>query len=155
MPNQNPKKPLGKLDAFECVKFMREEIRFQHTLLSNRISSLLASEAFLFTAFAISRGSQTSGQLVWFWHWLLPVSGAALAFLALPSVWGAIDRTSEQRELLQQYDLSGILPATDKWDRMRHSLSLAFSLICPIFIGVLWIIVWYHTIGDHGGTSPS
>ena len=78
--------------TLEYVKFIREEIRFQHGLLGVRISWLLATEAFFFTAFAISRGSAQYWQLHWFWHWVVPLAAWFVALFTLPPVYATLFR---------------------------------------------------------------
>ena len=129
--------------SLEFVKFIREEIRFQHGLLGIRVSWLLAAEAFFFTAFAISRGSAKSDELYFFWKFVVPIAAGVVAFLALPAIWAAIDRIGEQRKLLDAYDLAKILPLGDKWDKFVHWLSLIFALLVPILFILAWVTVGY------------
>ncbi len=141
--NNDNKEPLGDITNFEKIKFIREEIRFQHNLLGARATLLVTSESFLFTAFAVaSRGSQNSQSLDWFLHWLLPCVGLSISLLSIPSILGAINRITGQRELLARYSLEEILCFGDCWDRIVHKSSLGFSGFLPIVFLVAWVVVF-------------
>jgi hypothetical protein len=136
-----PKRIVTHAHSLEFVKFIREEIRFQHGLLGVRISWLLAAEAFFFTAFAISRGSQLCNELIFFWKYTVPIAAGSIAFLALPAIWAAIDRIGEQRRLLHNYELADILPLGNRWDAIMHFVSLAFAILVPVLFIVAWVFV--------------
>jgi hypothetical protein len=137
------KKEVKHDHTLEFVKFIREEIRFQHGLLGIRISWLLAAEAFFFTAFAISRGSVKCNELYFFWKLVVPISAGTMAALALPAIWAAMDRIGEQRNLLLEYEMDKILPLGGKWDKFMHGLSLLFAFLVPILFIIAWVVVGF------------
>lgn len=51
-------KSLDGMTGFDAVKFIREEIRFQHGLIGTRVTWLITLESLLLVAFTTSRNFQ-------------------------------------------------------------------------------------------------
>jgi hypothetical protein len=76
------------LDPLKQVSLLREEIRFEHTLIANRLAALLTVQPFLLAAFAIAAASKAQFQqhLNWFSYGIVPAVGFVVAALALVAV---------------------------------------------------------------------
>jgi hypothetical protein len=146
MDERAPRIDVTQEHSLDLVRFIREEIHFQHSLLATRISWLLGSEAFLFTAFALSRGSASQAELHWLWHWVIPTVAGLVAALTIAPVYGAVRRIRRQRELLGFFDLSKALPMDDHWDRFGHRAGVSLAIFAPSILLVAWGVVFVLTI---------
>src|SRR4051794_41115690 len=59
----------------EGYSYLRQELRFEHTLLGSRMTYYMTSQSFLFTAAAIGRATHWHG-VYWFSGVMLPIVGA-------------------------------------------------------------------------------
>ncbi len=118
---------------FEEYKFVREEIRFQHTLLGYRLGLFLNSQVFLCTAYSISIANDIdclSG--------MLSFVGLILAFLMHFGVKTAKDRLKQWREKEKEYkELSVFIPASKE----IHNKSLWFPTYAPWIFLFFWLIL--------------
>jgi hypothetical protein len=143
-PHQPPVENPGNLAR---IQFIREEIRFEHIVLGNRISAYLASQAFLITAFAISGQAIHRSQLDYmlFAYLILPMVGALISRWIYLSVAESVARIDKQRELI--YCQSS--PLRSLIDQLRpevgnkeHRRSLVYAVRVPILFGCLWMAIF-------------
>lgn len=131
------------------IQFIREEIRFEHTVLGNRISAYLASQAFLVTAFAISGQAIHRSQLDYmlFAYLVLPLVGALISRWIYLSVAESVARIDKQRALIYCQS-SPLRPLIDQLrpevGNKEHRRSLVYAVRVPVLFGCLWmaILAW-------------
>src|SRR5215831_18679104 len=70
------------------IGLLREEIRFEHQLIANRLSALLMVQPFLLAAFAVAAAGEAQHRqhFLWFSYGIVPVVGLVVALLALLAV---------------------------------------------------------------------
>jgi hypothetical protein len=140
------KPPQHEPSLFERMKFVRDEIRFEHTVLGNRISAYLASQAFLMTAFAISARAEprTSIDMVIFSFMGIPTLALLISFYIKRAVNETINRLKIQRNLIYGND-SPLRHITNELrpesDFKPHNRSLRYAENIPIFFFVAWLLV--------------
>lgn len=128
----------------EQMAHIREEIRFELSLLHDRVSALLAAEAFLTIAFTAAMGTSARwGEVV---APVLSVLGLALAVLAWPGVRGTVriilGWTARRTELLRRDPtLSSTVWALSSADRAARAdqwRSMLFFRAVPGLFGLVW-----------------
>jgi hypothetical protein len=82
---------------YDESKFIREETRFLHQLLSARVNTYFTSQAFLVTALAIFYTDVAYNPS--FMRTLLPITGVFISLLILAAIVAAAHRIDDQREL--------------------------------------------------------
>jgi hypothetical protein len=119
-------------------KFLREELRFEHTLLGSRMTYYLTSQSFLFTAAAIARATNWNG-FHWFSGALLPLVGVASSAVILNSIHAAYARMDEWRAKEREFE--GGHPLVVIYPEAKHRQSLLFTTLMPwLFLGV-WVVL--------------
>jgi hypothetical protein len=75
-------------DSLKYIRLLREEIRFEHQLIANRLSALLTVQPFLLSSFAIAATGEARHHLhfIWFSYGIVPLVGLLLALLTLLAV---------------------------------------------------------------------
>ena len=136
----------------EQLAFIRDEIRFEIGLLHDRVSALLAAEAFLTIAYtaAMSNGTPWGSTFSRIVSPILSLLGLFLALLALPGVGATVkiilEWTSQERRLFDENSsLSGTVPGglvaphgNQKDLEVVQRRSMLFFRAVP----VLFIAVW-------------
>ncbi|HEY0074401.1 MAG TPA: hypothetical protein VGB77_09885 [Abditibacteriaceae bacterium] len=126
-------------ENFEQVKFIREEVRFQHDLLNNRVSWYVASQSFLVTAFAISASSvKPFSEICILPYFAIPSLGILLSSFIIPAINAAIQRIGLQNGLLSCFNLKNYLPPRDD---TQHIQSLRFASAVPVIFMMFWVLV--------------
>lgn len=133
---QFPEEP--PLSRFDTFKFLREEIRFQHTLINYRISWYVSSQAFLLSACAISMGSAERNQLQWFSRLALPVLGMVLSIVISPGVFYAWQRITQHRKTLEEYVNKSIFPTLEPIPSLA---AVIYAFAAPLMFFILWLTV--------------
>ncbi len=82
---------------FDEFKFIREETRFLHNLLSARVNAYFTSQAFLVTALAIFYTDVAYRPS--FMRTVIPVTGVLISLFILAAIIAAAHRINAQREL--------------------------------------------------------
>jgi hypothetical protein len=122
---------------------IREEIRAEHALISNRLTWYVTSQSFLVSAFAISRGSGFQWYS-WFSTLLLPAIGFCATALIFPSIAGAV-RTiriwhARQKEFLARH--SEFCAAFDlRRPTWIERNGLLFPRLIPLLFGTFWLVI--------------
>jgi hypothetical protein len=119
------------------IRFIREEVKFQHTLIGTRISWFVSAQAFLVTPFAIC----ISNQIPHTWPLAfvgIPFLGIALSSLIIPGIQQAIRRIEEQHALMKAYPTEHIIGPPNPIGQKR---SLQFANWVPWIFLTFWIVV--------------
>jgi hypothetical protein len=147
------------------IMFIRDEIRFEHSVLGNRVSAYVTSQAFLFTAFATStlvEGDAVFAQYfasVCFPYIMLPIFGIDISVVIWIAVIETCRRIESQRSLLY-YDNSPLKASIEALrpngrGTFGHNRSLMYSKVLPWACASLWMliylvgIVWHFIAGYH------
>lgn len=122
----------------EGYKYLREELRFEHTLLGGRMTYYITSQSFLFTAAAIARATNWNG-FHWFSGALIPLVGIASSAVILYSIHAAYGRMDEWRA--KEKEFAGSHPLVVIFPEEKHKKSLLFTSLMPwLFLGV-WVVL--------------
>lgn len=138
----------GQCEPIEPVKhigLLREEIRFEHQLIANRLSALVTVQPFLLAAFAIAatREAPHRQHVVWFSYGIVPVVGLVVALLALLAVLEGESRLRLLRRRLYEDPLLGPL-ASDvcpRLDSRAQTRSLFYAVAFPGVFALAWIYI--------------
>lgn len=137
---------------FDQMKFVRDEIRFEHTVLGNRISAYLASQAFLITAFAISSRFEHRAyvDVLFFSFFGIPILGLYITSYIIPAVEETISRLGLQRSKiytpgLPLYEITHRL--RPELDNSKHNMSLKYAQKLPLAFGIAWIVILLWGLG--------
>jgi len=136
-PNPPITNPAGRSYNLDEIRFIREEVKFQHTLIGTRISWFVGAQAFLVTPFAICISNPLSR--TWPLAFVgIPFLGIALSLLIVPGIQQAIRRIDEQHGLMQAYPTEHIIGPPDPVGQNR---SLQFARWVPWIFLTFWIVV--------------
>jgi hypothetical protein len=119
-------------------KYLREELRFEHTLLGGRMTYYITSQSFLFTAAAIARGTNWHG-FYWFSGVLLPVVGVAASVVILYSIHTAYGRMDQWRA--KEKEFLGRHPLVVLYPEDKHRQSLLFTTLMPRLLLAVWLVL--------------
>jgi hypothetical protein len=139
MPTPNPPSanPAARPFNLDEIRFIREEVKFQHTLIGTRISWFVGAQAFLVTPFAICISNQLSR--TWPLAFVgIPFLGIALSSLIVQGIKQAIRRIEEQHALMRAYPTEHIIGPPDPIGQNR---SLQFARWIPWIFLSFWIVV--------------
>jgi hypothetical protein len=119
------------------IRIIREEVKFQHTLIGTRVSWFVSAQAFLVTPFAIcvANGIFRTYPLALVG---IPFLGIALSILIIPGIHEAIRRIEEQHVLMSAYSTEHLIGPNDP---MGQRKSLRFAVWAPWIFLVFWIVV--------------
>ena len=129
-----------KLDV-ERIKFLRDEVKFEHMQISNRLTALITSQAFVFAGFAISAiaARREFKDYAWFSFGLLARFGMISSFLLLVAVGiGVVRLHKVRRKLLSDTDRELLLKYLPPWSETAHVLSLVYALALPVLCMCIW-----------------
>jgi hypothetical protein len=133
------------MDPTSQVKLLREEIRFEHKLIANRLTVLLTGQPFLLTAFAIAARVEEPHRrhFLWFSYGIVPVIGLVIALVAYLAVREGEQRLGKLRELL--YDDPALARLANKvcppLDPRAQKRSLYYAKALPVVFGLAWVYV--------------
>ena len=116
--------------------YLREELRFEHTLLGGRMTYYMTSQSFLFTAAAIARGTHWRG-VYWFSGVMLPVVGVAASAVLLDSIHAAYGRMDAWRKPEKAF--AGKHPLVVLYPENKHRKSLLFTTLMPWLFMAVWL----------------
>lgn len=132
------------------ILMLRDEIKFEHTMMSSRLNSFITSQSFLFAAYAVSGiGDHAHHQaILWFAYLVVPSIGILFSLLLLVALNQARKRLFRLNVCLHHrlYDKHGN-PSTDlAGDLCIDSLSsrrqsLFYTIGVPIICGLAWSFV--------------
>jgi hypothetical protein len=146
MPSETPRAPASGLPAVERYRILREQLQHEDGLTTQRLSWLMASQAFLFTAYAIAvNGPERAknaliGSRQDLLLGIIPAVGllsTALIYVGL--IAGITAMFSIQRlarGLFEGGEASQFPPL------QRGTLTRCMGLAAPLLLSPLFIIVW-------------
>jgi hypothetical protein len=122
---------------------LREEIRFEHQLIANRLSALLTAQSFLLTTFAVAtrREAPPYPEFVWFWYGIIPAVGLIMALLVLRAVAAGEHRLEDLRNFLYGDGSSlaefaqKVCPALGPGTQRK---SLLYAKALPVVFAAVW-----------------
>lgn len=142
-----PETAAEKISSLERYQIFRNRIEHEDTLVMQRLSWLMASQSFLFTAYAIVTNGMTtspaSGGNVFANHLailarIIPIVALLNSFLIFLSIAGALKAIRELRcqyRVRQQEGFDVIPLQTSRSAR-------AFGLSAPVLLPLLFFAVW-------------
>lgn len=119
------------------IGFIRDEVKFQHTLIGTRVSWFVGAQAFLVTPFAICISNQITRTYPLAFIGI-PFIGITLSLLIVPGIQTAIRRIEEQHVRIQAYETDHLLGPPDP---VGHRKSLEFACWVPWIFFSFWVIV--------------
>lgn len=123
-------------------KLLREEIRFEHGQIAQRMNWFVVSQTFLMTPYAISRGGTRAAQLELFWGTLLPVTGVVMATLIFVAILAAVDRVRDHRRTMKErHDNETHLK---RGSDLARSCAILVPQVMPIAFACLWLLLLWN-----------
>jgi hypothetical protein len=154
-PRENPAmngaaEPSESISPLERYQVFRNRIEHEDNLIMQRLSWLMASQSFLFTAYAIVTNGLSSGPIVggnvFFSHLdtlarIIPIVALLNSLLIALSILGALKAIRELREeYRRQGEFLKIIPLQTSQSARRLGLS------APILLPPLFIAVWLYLL---------
>jgi hypothetical protein len=147
-----PVEPPEKLSPLERYQLFRSRIEHEDNLIMQRLSWLMASQSFLFTAYAIvTNGLSTSiggsgnvyvNRLTVLVE-IIPVVALLNSLLILVSIAGALKAVRELRcRYRQQAEILELLPL--QTSRVARVLGLSAPIILPLLFLTVWLFLLLH-----------
>jgi hypothetical protein len=136
------------LSPLKHVELLRDEIRFEHTLIANRLSVLLTGQAFLMAAFAVaaSGNEEHREHFLWFAYGVVPMVGLVVALLVLLAVVEGERRLGElRRRLYEDKELKGFAEKVcpQLLSCFGRCISLFYVVAMPVVFAVAWApVAW-------------
>jgi hypothetical protein len=135
---------LPHLSATDYYRLIRGQIEHEDNLLTQRLSWFLASQAFLFSAFAIVLNSPVQsrfgGREPAVFFWLLPIIAIAVGVLIWLGVWAGILAMKRLRGLVShRADLAEFPPVQGRWP--TRGMGLAAPMLLPPMFIMVWVIL--------------
>ena len=130
--------------------YLREEMRFEHTLLGGRMTYYMTGQSFLFTAAAVARGTNWEG-FYWLSGGVLPLVGVSGSVVMLLAIRAAYARMAVWREKEKRYDGRHPLVYVNPDGKHRHTL--LFSTLMPWVFLAVWAAmpVLFHLFRPQSG----
>lgn len=141
-----PETAAEKISPLECYQIFRNRIEHEDNLVMQRLSWLMASQSFLFTAYAIVTNGMTGAPgtpgNVFVSHLtvliqIIPIVALLNSFLIFLSILGALKAIGELRcqYRAQQENFDALPLQTSRWAR-------TFGLSAPVLLPLLFLAVW-------------
>jgi hypothetical protein len=136
---------------FERIRLLREEIRFEHQLIANRLSALLTVQPFLLAAFAFAATGEPRHHehFIWFSYGVIPVIGLVVALVTLLAVVVGEQRLRHLRKSLYHEgslaDLAKLI--CPGLSRGAQAMSLSYAVALPVVFALAWIDLLAHGSG--------
>ena len=137
MSTTNPPSPGGRPYNLDEIRFIREEIKFQHGLIGTRLSWFVSSQAFLVTPFAICISNPLTRTFFLAFAGI-PFLGITLSLLIIPGITQAIRQIDEEHGLMGAYETDHLLGPMDPVGQKR---SLEFARWSPKIFLVFWTVI--------------
>lgn len=136
-------------NAMDIVNFYRDEVKFEFSLLGQRLAWYVTCQSFLLTSFTISFNNKFSST-----NWLQYVI-ISIGLLTSILIWPAVDGAHKtikmymrkKREFLKENDseLKCLKIPRDYYSIEEdgiHASSMCFSWIMPLLFIIIWIIIF-------------
>ncbi|PSB01094.1 hypothetical protein [Merismopedia glauca] len=126
-------------EDIKAYQIIRGEIQFEYALMSNRVTWLITTQAFLFTAYAVAlRGNNLKDSL---YHPAIPILGSFISIILYSSIYAAISRV----KLWQKNHETLNAKLADWLVYQPQSPKAAFwGLVPPVLLPAAFLYVWLH-----------
>jgi hypothetical protein len=142
--------PTESISPLERYQVFRNRIEHEDTLIMQRLSWLMASQSFLFTAYAIVTNGLSTGPIaggnIFATHLdtlsqIIPIVALLNSLLIALSIWGALRAIRELRwEYEKRSELLEIIPLQTSRSARRLGLS------APVLLPLLFLAVWLYLL---------
>lgn len=154
MPGKNQPPPVSPLSAVESYGILRDQLQHEDNLITQRLSWLTGSQAFLFTAYAIVLNAPERpknalvGSLQDILLEILPAIGFLSAALIYVSVIaGVLAMINIYRFVHSRSDIGDIDRFLPRRGRMlTRSLGFASPILLPALFLFVWKLLWSHSL---------
>jgi len=144
-----------KISALEVYRIFRDRIEHEDNLIVQRLSWLVASQAFLFTAYAITTNGLTSIDLKAAGRYteqaallfrLIPTVAISVAVLIDISILAALRAIRQMRRLYRMREISPDVPPIQTAASTRL-LGLSAPLLLPLLFVSVWLVLLFNGPG--------
>jgi hypothetical protein len=139
----------ARMDDVAFAALLRARIEHEDDLIVSRTSWLMASESFLYTAYAIALNSMTAPGMTNVEHQarllkLIPLVGIACSVLILTGILAAIRAMAWLRKLYRtrvpEEGTLGLAPI------QTPLLNVAAGLAAPVLLPTVFVVVWVYLL---------
>ena len=141
--------PSGNISPLERYQIFRNRIEHEDNLIMQRLSWLMASQSFLFTAYAIVTNGMTTvpgtGGNVFVNHLstlarIIPIVALLNSLLILISILAALKAIRELRDgYRKQPEILGVIPL--QTSRTARTLGLSAPVLLPLLFLSVWLFL--------------
>lgn len=114
------------------------------TLITERMSWLVISESFIFSAFTVAVANQEKTMVLSIFAWLMPLVGFLLAFFVYPALLAAHSTAKRLKEERQQFELR--LPEDLRVNllasKREHCLGTVPAFMIPAMLLLVWSVIF-------------
>jgi hypothetical protein len=145
----NPSYNGEKLSGLETYKLFRDRIEHEDNLIIQRLSWLVASQSFLFTAYAITTNGLTNidpksaggfAEQAGLLFRLIPTVAICVALLIYISILAAFKAIRQIRRMYQSKSTSSDLPPIQTAATTRL-LGMSAPLLLPVLFVSVWLVL--------------
>jgi hypothetical protein len=143
--------PVSELSAVERYNILRDQLQHEDNLITQRLSWLMGSQAFLFTAYAIVLNGPERpknaliGSLQDYLLGTLPAVGllsAALIYMSI--IAGAIAMLNIHRSARNFCDDAAVRFPPLRGRRLTRYMGFASPFLSPPIFIIVWLLLWTH-----------
>jgi len=140
---------MSELENFERLKFFREELKYEYTLLSNRLGLFITSQSFLVSAFAALSASMRYPATVWMIGSVAMLGITISILIRIPiqlshvslKKWLALERKLLTADDLLSESVFGERDAPCSYDDNEAGQSMSFSKVVPVVFIIMWAVL--------------
>jgi len=149
VPAEQQPAPVSHLSAVECYNILRDQLQHEDNLITQRLSWLMGSQAFLFTAYAIVLNGPERpknaliGALQDYLLGTVPTVGllsAALIYLSI--IAGALAMFNIHRFAWNFCDDAAVRFPPFRGSKLTRYMGFASPLLLPPIFIVVWLLLW-------------
>jgi hypothetical protein len=149
VPAEDRPPPVSRLSPFESYNVLREQLQHEDNLITQRLSWLMGSQAFLFTAYAIVLNSPERpknllvGSLQDYFLGTLPVVSllcAALIYVSI--VAGVLAMLNIYRSVSNFYNVVAVQFPPLRGGKLTRYMGFASPLLLPPIFIIVWFLLW-------------
>lgn len=131
-------------EDIKAYQIIRGEIQYEYSAMSNRVTWLITTQAFLFTAYAIAVRGESVSLKDSLYHPTIPILGSAICIILYSSIYAAINRIKLWHN--QQTKLRDKLGV---WHGLQPKAPTAtfLGLVSPVLLPALFLYIWLHFLG--------
>jgi hypothetical protein len=146
---------VSHLSAVECYNVLRDQLQHEDNLITQRLSWLMGSQAFLFTAYAIVLNgperpkNELIGSLQDYLLGTVPAVGLLSAVLIYVSIIaGAIAMFNIQHFARNFCDDAAVRFPPLRGRRLTRYMGFASPFLLPPIFIIVWLLLWSHGWSD-------